>query len=192
MRINQKALFVIGSSLLTKSSGFTVRNAAAPIITRSSSLYINQNNNKPVDTKPIGYTTHHHQHHHHHGQQTRLFMNILKDLFQQPEKPAEEEILKAFQNPKAVVIDVRGPAEIITKVDAKNWLNIPGTPFDCPQLSEDAETLLPDKTVPIILHCASGKRSAKAASILKEKGYEQVFNAGGIGEVSYLPVKSVE
>ncbi len=36
-----------------------------------------------------------------------------------------------------------------------------------------------DKNTPIITCCASGMRSASAASLLKSKGYTQVYNGGG-------------
>lgn len=38
---------------------------------------------------------------------------------------------------------------------------------------------LKDKNTPIITCCASGMRSASAASFLKSKGYDQVYNGGG-------------
>ena len=42
---------------------------------------------------------------------------------------------------------------------------------------------LKDKNQPIITCCASGMRSASAKSILKSKGYTQVYNAGGWGSL---------
>lgn len=47
--------------------------------------------------------------------------------------------------------------------------------------AEIAERLdqLPDTSAPIVLYCASGRRSGIAAQVLREKGYERVFNAGG-------------
>lgn len=37
-----------------------------------------------------------------------------------------------------------------------------------------------DKQKPIIIYCASGIRSAMAASILKAAGFVQVYNGGGM------------
>jgi phage shock protein E len=39
------------------------------------------------------------------------------------------------------------------------------------------------KTKPIIVYCASGSRSALAASILKAQGFSDVTNAGGINRM---------
>ena len=114
-------------------------------------------------------------------------MGFLKDLFEAPDLASKTSVLEAFKNPKVVVIDARSEAEITTKVDAKNWINAPGSPFNNPTL-QDSSNLLPDKNAPIIVYCASGKRSQKAADILKEQGYTSVFNAGGIGAIDYLPV----
>ena len=36
-----------------------------------------------------------------------------------------------------------------------------------------------DKAKPIILYCASGGRSALAGKLLKDMGYEKVYNLGG-------------
>ncbi|GMU61313.1 MAG: hypothetical protein AMXMBFR34_30760 [Myxococcaceae bacterium] len=37
------------------------------------------------------------------------------------------------------------------------------------------------KDEPVVLYCASGARSALARSVLKGKGFRQVFNLGGMG-----------
>ena len=39
------------------------------------------------------------------------------------------------------------------------------------------------KDTPIILYCASGARSAQAARLLKQAGYMDVVNAGGIDDM---------
>jgi len=176
MRINtNKAIFLLaaGSAATTKQvSAFAVRGVGIGLTRLGGSM---------EPSLPVVQQQH----------QTRLFMNFMKDIFSSPQVTSKDDILAAFKNPKAVVIDVRSPGEITSKVDAKNWINVPGTPFDCPDLApENASKLLPDKTAPVILYCASGKRSQKAADILKEQNYEQVFNAGGIGSLDYLPIKS--
>lgn len=125
--------------------------------------------------------------------QSRLFMNFFKDIFSAPDTASPQQVKAAFQKSNVVVIDVRSPGEISTKVNAKNWINAPGTPFHCPDLEQGGSAkLIPDKTTPVIVYCASGKRSQKACNILKEQGYNNVWNAGGIGQIDYLPIKSVE
>ena len=39
-----------------------------------------------------------------------------------------------------------------------------------------------DKTKPVILYCASGGRSALGGKLLKDMGYDQVYNAGSFKE----------
>ena len=47
----------------------------------------------------------------------------------------------------------------------------PDTPYADPELRKDRT---------IILHCASGGRAALAGKLLKEMGYTEVFNLGGL------------
>lgn len=49
----------------------------------------------------------------------------------------------------------------------------PSTQFHDPELTFDR---------PIVLHCASGGRAALAGKLLKDMGYAQVFNMGGLEE----------
>jgi phage shock protein E len=39
------------------------------------------------------------------------------------------------------------------------------------------------KEKPVVLYCASGARSASAARIMKQAGYADVTNAGGLGDM---------
>ncbi len=41
-----------------------------------------------------------------------------------------------------------------------------------------------DLSKPVLLYCASGGRSALAGQTLKELGYDQVFNLGGLKELA--------
>lgn len=71
----------------------------------------------------------------------------------------------------AVVLDVRTKGEY-SGGHIKGSVNI-----SVDQLAGNLHRL-PDKQKPIITCCASGMRSASAKSILKSKGYTQVYNAG--------------
>ncbi|MBI2962640.1 MAG: hypothetical protein HYY35_02705 [Deltaproteobacteria bacterium] len=86
------------------------------------------------------------------------------------------------QNPKRLVLDVREPAE---------WAegHIPGAllvPRGVLEAKADLEYAnreprLADRTQPIIVHCASGARSALAADVLRQMGFTDVRSmAGGI------------
>jgi rhodanese-related sulfurtransferase len=81
----------------------------------------------------------------------------------------------------AVVIDVREIGEIRATGIVPTALHIPramipavadpGSPHHDPRLRED---------VPVILYCASGKRSELAGDVLIDLGFKQVFNLGGL------------
>ena len=76
----------------------------------------------------------------------------------------------------AVVVDVRSVDEFEDEHFPKA-LNIP-----VGELANRAAEIGPkDKTV--VLYCASGARSAMGAKILKSLGYQDVTNAGGIGDM---------
>ena len=178
MRFNYK--FFLGASLVATSMNTSayIHHLSARTFLRTSSNAHNQvagYNLQRIKNQPF----------------TILSMGFLSDLFEAPKVSPQSQISQAFLNPKTVVVDVRSPQEIISRVDAKNWINAPGTPFDCPLLRTQASTLLPDKSVPVIVYCASGKRSQKAADILTELGYQNVLNGGGIGQLAYLPIKLV-
>ena len=81
---------------------------------------------------------------------------------------------KLKNTPDAILLDVRSPEEIaIDRLDdSKNIV------FD-DAFDSKLEGL---GHKPLFVYCASGKRSAKAAAILREKGYKDVYELeGGLG-----------
>jgi rhodanese-related sulfurtransferase len=84
-----------------------------------------------------------------------------------------------------LVLDVRDAAEVQQSGKIKGALNVsrgllefradPDSPYYNPALQKD-------KT--ILLHCASGGRSALAAKTLQDMGYTSVFNIGGFKELT--------
>jgi len=73
----------------------------------------------------------------------------------------------------AIVLDVREPAEFAAG-HLPNARNIP-----IAELDKRAGELAAGK--PVLVCCASGSRSGRAAAVLRKAGHEQVFNlAGGI------------
>lgn len=88
----------------------------------------------------------------------QLFMNINKGL----------ETYRGTEN--ALLIDVRDPEEYAAG-------HIPGA-VNVP-LSAIEETDLPTDR-PLFLYCLVGSRSARAAGILKRRGYTMVRSIGGI------------
>ena len=76
----------------------------------------------------------------------------------------------------ARVIDVRTPDEFADGA-YRGAVNIPLGALAA-RLGE-----LGPKDKPVILYCASGARSAQAARILKQAGFSDVTNAGGIDDM---------
>lgn len=81
----------------------------------------------------------------------------------------------------ALLLDVRDAPEIDKTGRAAGAHHIPrgmlefradpDSPFHDPQLRKDR---------PVVLHCASGGRAALAGKLLKDMGYAEVFNLGGL------------
>jgi len=80
----------------------------------------------------------------------------------------------------AVLVDLRDSAELAQTGKAAGSVHIPrgSLEFKADLSSPTAEKSLAfDK--PVILHCASGGRAALAGKLLKDMGYQKVFNLGG-------------
>lgn len=81
----------------------------------------------------------------------------------------EQEI----KEPTSQIVDVRTPEEFAEGHIAKAVnMNVNDTDFE-----SKIATL--DKEKPVMVYCRSGVRSAKAAGILKEKGFKQVYDLDG-------------
>jgi len=108
----------------------------------------------------------------------------VKDLLQAANaavpriSPAEAKEMLAKGN--AMMVDVRDAPEIEQSGKAAGAVHVsrgmlefradPDSPYHDPSFSRD-------KTV--IVYCASGGRSALAGKLLKDMGYERVYNLGG-------------
>lgn len=85
------------------------------------------------------------------------------------------EAVRLINHEKAVLIDVCEPAEFAAG-HASGARNIPLGSL------KDSKSLPSNKALPVLLMCASGMRSGRAAGILKQLGYENVqCVAGGNG-----------
>ena len=78
-------------------------------------------------------------------------------------------------DPAITLIDVREEPEYITghAIDAELL------PVD-EITAESAEELIPDKNSPVMVYCRTGMRSARAAMILEELGYDEIYDMGGL------------
>lgn len=92
--------------------------------------------------------------------------------------PDEARKMVADQN--AVIVDVRDMPELQASGKIPGSVHIPRGMLE---FRADAETPYHDanlsKDRPIILHCASGGRSALSGQTLKNMGYTNVHNLGG-------------
>jgi rhodanese-related sulfurtransferase len=80
----------------------------------------------------------------------------------------------------ALLVDIRDSAELAQTGKAAGSIHIPrgSLEFKADPTSPTADKNFSlDKTV--ILHCASGGRAALAGKLLKDMGYEKVYNLGG-------------
>ena len=87
-----------------------------------------------------------------------------------------KDILK--ENPRAVLIDVRSIGEY-NEYHLNGAICIPNF-----ELEEKIVNIIDDKSQIIILYCQTGRRSRKAANLLKKLGYKNVFEVeGGIDNI---------
>ena len=76
----------------------------------------------------------------------------------------------------ARIIDVRSPGEFRDGA-YPGAVNIPLATLPARMME------LEPKDKPIVLYCASGARSGQAARILKQAGFSDVVNAGGLSDM---------
>ncbi len=74
---------------------------------------------------------------------------------------------------RAVVVDVREPDEFA----AGHVTNSRNVPLD--QLESKLPTTVKNKSLPVLLMCATGARAGRALAIAKKLGYEQAQVIGG-------------
>ncbi len=81
---------------------------------------------------------------------------------------------KYHDTANAVLVDVRNEDEFAEG-------HIPGSEnVPLGKLGMDIYDVVPDLGTPVFLYCRSGNRSAQAAAVLSELGYEHITNIGGI------------
>lgn len=101
------------------------------------------------------------------------------ELFRREQNNLSQEQFETFvkAEPDAAIIDVRTQAEF----DA--W-HIPGAlhmDYFGPNLIEQMEAL--DKNKPYLIYCRSGRRSVRVCVLMKNSGFQEVYNLdGGIKE----------
>jgi rhodanese-related sulfurtransferase len=82
------------------------------------------------------------------------------------------DAVRLINQEKAVLIDVREPAEFASG-HAAGARNVPLASLD------GAKGLPSNKSVPLVVVCASGARSSRAVAQLRKAGYEKVHSLTG-------------
>ncbi|MDX5419005.1 MAG: rhodanese-like domain-containing protein [Hymenobacteraceae bacterium] len=90
-----------------------------------------------------------------------------------------------IDNQEVVLVDVRTPAEF----EAGHLENTRHADFLSGEFEKEMQTWDKDKTY--YLYCASGNRSGKAAKLMEEAGFKNVYNIGGYSDLkdAGLPVE---
>jgi rhodanese-related sulfurtransferase len=81
----------------------------------------------------------------------------------------------------ALLVDIRDSAELAQTGKATGALHVPRGSLEFkadPSLPSADKNFSLDR--PVILHCASGGRAALAGKLLKDMGYQEVYNLGGL------------
>jgi len=82
------------------------------------------------------------------------------------------EAVRLINREKGVLIDVSEPAEFAAG-HASGARNVPLGRI------EGAKEVPSNKTLPLVLLCASGARSSRAAALLRKAGHEKAFSLAG-------------
>lgn len=102
-----------------------------------------------------------------------LCMFMLMVLAQSALKVNSIEFKASYFKYRGVLLDVRTPFEF-NEGHIENAKNID---FSVSTFEQEIEKL--DKDQPVFLYCAIGVRSAKAASLMRKKGFKHVFDLDG-------------
>ncbi len=89
------------------------------------------------------------------------------------QKVTSQEAVQILNRKAAVIVDVREPQEF-TSGHIARAINIP-----LGQIAARSQELKKYKEKPVILCCASGARSARAAAMLRKEGFTDVRNLAG-------------
>lgn len=111
---------------------------------------------------------------------TKSATDLVKEAKARIENLTPAQVNEEISNGNATLVDIRESEELQQNGKIKGSVHAPRG-----MLEFYADSSLPyhkpefDKNKRIILHCASGGRSALAASTLKEMGYENVAHMDG-------------
>lgn len=99
----------------------------------------------------------------------------IKESDKAPYRISTDEAAKMVkENNETIIVDVR-TIEEYQQGHIKNAKLLPLS-----EIEDKASEVLPNKNKLILIYCRSGRRSAVAADILVNSGYENVYDFGGI------------
>ncbi len=85
-----------------------------------------------------------------------------------------EDLVKAnIENPHFIILDVRTPEEF----KSEHFTNAINIDFKSQDFPDNIDKLNKEETY--LVYCRGGVRSAKACSIMKEKGFKSIYNLEG-------------
>ena len=106
-------------------------------------------------------------------------------------KLSPAEAAEKMKDDGVLVVDVRDPNEVQQTGRIKGAVNVsrgmlefradPESPYHNPEFRKDRT---------VLLHCASGGRSALAGKTLQEMGYTSVFNIGGFKDLAEAGIET--
>jgi rhodanese-related sulfurtransferase len=119
----------------------------------------------------------------------------VKDLLAQANaavpKLSPAEAAERMRSGDVLVVDVRDPTEVQQSGKIRGAVNVsrgmlefradPESPYHNPEFRKDRT---------VLLHCASGGRSALAGRTLQEMGYTAVFNIGGFNDLAEAGIET--
>ncbi|MCA1366336.1 rhodanese-like domain-containing protein [Bradyrhizobium sp. BRP14] len=100
-------------------------------------------------------------------------------------KLSPTEAADKMRSGDVLIVDVRDPTEVLQTGKLKGAVNVSRGMLEFradPESQYHNPVFQKDKT--ILLHCASGGRSALAGKTLQDMGYTSVFNIGGFKELT--------
>ena len=95
-------------------------------------------------------------------------------------KISSDEAAEMIRSGNTLVVDVRDAPEVAASGKIEGAVNVSRGMLEFradPELPSHDKAF--DKSKSVILYCASGGRSALAGKLLKDLGYEKVYNLGG-------------
>ena len=112
-------------------------------------------------------------------------LSFIRSLFSVSPRISVAEARQALADGAALLVDVREADELRSTGRAKGALHLPLSSLaHCadPKSGRFARQLKPafEGKTRLILYCASGARSGRAAALLRAKGYAQVDNLGSL------------